>query len=261
MAATKNEPKAHKVQLQQKYWLKDTSKTKLLQLQAICLDKVTEQEHYYDTALHELAMTQIWLSQKNQQWHLIVASQKQETRGNASTTELSPKMWNTLHLDKTDASRVKLHTHSLTKELPENGLTASANISKRDELHFHSNKATNRGIHMERTSTYAELVTEREIITYLAHFLHIGLTKEEERNMTVKDFLQLAGIQHYASYHHTKQVTYTLYGIYTIIIQMDEKTSKESATILVDTDIFNVAKCFEEIEKLASDLELQRQTP
>ncbi|XP_019366476.1 PREDICTED: uncharacterized protein LOC109293106 [Gavialis gangeticus] len=261
MAATKNEPKVYEVQLQQKYWLKDTSKTKLLQLQAICLDKVTEQEHYYDTALHELAMTQTWLSQKNQQWHLIVASQKQETRGNASTTELSPKMWNTLHLDKTDASHVKLHTHILTKELPEDGLTGSANISKQDELHYHSKKATNAGTHMEHTSTYAELVTEREIITYLAHSLHIGLTKEEERNMTIKDFLQLAGVQHYASYHHTKQVTYTLYGIYTIIIQMDEKTSKESATILVDTDILNVDKCFEEIEKLASDLELQHQTP
>ncbi|XP_053863731.1 uncharacterized protein LOC128825332 [Malaclemys terrapin pileata] len=260
MAAEK--PRVHKIQLQQKYWLKNTSKAKLLQLGAICMDTVTDQEHYYDTTLHELAQAQTWLYQKNQQWYLLVDSQKQETRDNATTFELlSPEIRNPPHLNKTETSQnVQLNTHSYTKNFPEKKPTGLEHTTKQGDLHFYSNKAAQANVYMEPSSIYTELVIEREIIAYLAHFFHINLT-EDERSMTMKDFLRLVGIQHYASNHTTKQVTYTLYGIYTIIIQRDERIPKESSIILVDTDILNVARGFERIEKLANELEFQQQTP
>ncbi|KAG6938202.1 hypothetical protein G0U57_006282 [Chelydra serpentina] len=254
------EPKAHKIQLQQKYWLKNTSKAKLLQLGAICMDTVTDQEHYYDTALHELAQAQTWLCQKNQHWHLLVDSQKQEIRDNTTTIELlSPEIRKPPLLNKTETSRnVQLNTYKYTKNVPEKKPTGLEHTTKQGDLHFYSNKAAQANVYMEPTSIYTELVTEREIIAYLAHFFHINLT-EEEGSMTMKDFLQLVGIQHYASHQTTKQVTYTLYGIYTIIIQKDERIPKESSIILVDTDILNVARGFERIEKLANDLDFQSQ--
>ncbi|XP_008119040.1 uncharacterized protein LOC103280789 [Anolis carolinensis] len=220
------------VRLQQKYWIAEESKAKLLSAGAKCLGTVIQSEHYYDTASDELAMAELWLSQRNQQWSLIVGSQKQ-------TTESVPKIWElpcfhantqlTVHKD-IDKIQIKL------------ALLNNQNNHQHDSNEFRVN------------STYTEIVKDSDIIAYLADFFNIDLEAEGGGNMGMEDFLRRAGIQHYATNHIVNQATYQLSNRYTIIIQRNEYSLKESATVLLDVDISNICKGLEDIEKLGNYL-------
>nr|XP_028571265.1 uncharacterized protein LOC114589228 [Podarcis muralis] len=241
MEATQEFSSVPKVQLQQKYWVTEDSKAKLLAVGAKCLELVTYREHYYDTTSDDLAMAQLWLSQRNQQWHLILESQEQMDRENVAN-----------------------------QNKPENIQSAKPTVyEEKKQTQFEPNNQNDQQLDLIETdstytcaaasSAYTELVGEREIITHLANFLNIDLKFEEDANMTMEDFLKKAGIQHYASNHVINQITYKLCDQYTIIIQRDESSLKESATILLDMDILNICKGFEEMEKLANYLQFEHQ--
>ncbi|XP_060107234.1 uncharacterized protein LOC132580445 [Heteronotia binoei] len=241
-----------KIQLRQQYWVTKASKAKLLQVGAKCVDTVPHKEHYYDTALDELAMAQLWLSQRNQQWCLIVGSQDQATRENTAicASVFSAEL---LHQDRTDIQNSK---STIYKNSEEKKPTQLEPLDSQSDRQYYLNKTQ---AYVKPTSTYNELMGEHDIITYLTDFLHIDLTTEEERNMTMEDFLRQAGIFHYASNLTAYQSTYKLCDRYTIIIKMEDSSLKESATVLLDVDISSICTGFEEIENLANYLEFEHQ--
>lgn len=242
-----------KVQLQQEYWVTKGSKARLLQVGAKHVNTVLHREYYYDTALDELAMAQLWLSHRNQQWYLIVGPQDEATRKNTASCESVFSSEELLYQDRADVQNSKSTTYKHSQEKKLIQLESSDN---QNDQHYDLNKAQN---YVKSTSTYTELVGEHEIITYLIDFLHIDLTTEEERNMTMEDFLRQAGIFHYASNLTAYQSTYKLCDQYTVIIKREDSFLKESATILLDVDISSICKGFEEIENLANYLEFEHQ--
>nr|XP_020656629.1 uncharacterized protein LOC110082967 isoform X2 [Pogona vitticeps] len=237
-------PRVAQVQLHQKYWVTEDSKVKLLTVGAKCLDIVTEREHYYDTDLDELATAQLWLSKRNQQWSLILESQKQPAEENPASS--APEIREPLYESRTENTAI--YRSSQERKAPEMLCVNDQNNQQQD-----LNEEDTANASAISSSTYAELVEEREIITYLADFLHIDL-KTKKGSVTMEDFLQKAGIQHYASNHTVHRAKYKLANRYTIIIQRDEISLEETATILLDVDISNICKGFEEIEKLANYL-------
>ncbi|XP_025019141.1 uncharacterized protein LOC112540077 [Python bivittatus] len=236
------------VQLKQKFWVTEDSKAKLMMVGAKYLDTVTHIDHYYDTASDELAMAGLWLSQRNQQWSLIVESQKEETQEN--TAYSVPDTWET-------------SCQNLTKNVQHDTAIVYKDPAQLEYLNNDQQPdlktADREGECTKSSSTYTELVGESEIITYLLAHLHIDLKTNERENMTMEDFLQKAGIQHYASNHIINQTTYLLSNKYTILIQREESSLKESATVLLDVDIFNICKGLEDIETLATYLGFELQ--
>ncbi|XP_054853332.1 uncharacterized protein LOC129341977 isoform X2 [Eublepharis macularius] len=242
-----------KIQLRQQYWVTKGSKAKLHQVGAKCVETVAHSERYYDTALNELAMAQLWLSQRNQQWYLIIGSQEQATTENTATGESILDTGELLYQNRTYVQSSK---STVYKNPQEKKPTQSDPSGSRNNQHYDLNKTQ---MYIKPTSIHTELVGEHEIIMYLANFLRIDLTTEEERNMSMGDFLQRAGIYHYASNLTAYQSTYKLCDQYTVIIQREESSLKESAIVLLDVDISCICKGFEEIENLANYLEFEQQ--
>ncbi|XP_029470102.1 uncharacterized protein LOC115098002 [Rhinatrema bivittatum] len=254
------EPGPHTVKLKQMYWLQEESKAKLLQLGAVCMDKVVDEHHYYDTAMYELARNQMWLSQRNQQWQLIMAHQKQEKQMNASkanvlhkaTKQNSPSVVNgetyksgnqeAESKDTIGDASSKQHTGSDFRkwDKPQSDMPSSVQVSA------------------DPVTEYCELVDEREIMTYLAQFLPTDMTGGG--NMTMKEYLHLSGIQHYASYQTTIKETYKLLDTYIITIHIDELSSKKAAIVSMDSDVQSITRSFEDMENLANELKLQNQS-
>ncbi|XP_042335133.1 uncharacterized protein LOC121936704 isoform X2 [Sceloporus undulatus] len=281
MEATQELSIGPEVQLQQKYWITEDSKANLLTAGAECLETVIQSEHYYDTASDELATADLWLSQRNEQWCLVVDSQKQRDGGNV--TKSVPKMQelpcqdlreNVTNDKPTDCCGfLGLGGHVPEEFISDVSPTSVAGIFREDKptickgleekstesellpnQNNHSHEFTESGAHTKDSSTYTELVRESDIMTYLAGFFNIDLKGEDGGNVTMEDFLQMTGIQHYASNHTVLQATYLLSNRYTIVIQRDECTLKESATIRLEADVLNICKGFEEIEKLGNYL-------
>lgn len=242
-----------KIQLQQQYWVTKGSNDKLLQAGAKCVNAVPQREHYYDTALNELAMAQLWLSQRNQQWCLIVGPQDEVTRENTATCE---SVFSGEQLPYQDKADVQNSRSIIYKSSPEKKLTQLEAPCSQNDQHCDLNKTQ---MHPKSTSMYNELVGEHEIIMYLTDFLHIDLTTEEVKNMTMEDFLRQVGIFHYASNLTAYQCTYKLCDQYTVIIKREDSSLKESATILLDVDISSICKGFKEIDNLANYLEFEHQ--
>ncbi|XP_048369527.1 uncharacterized protein LOC125442287 [Sphaerodactylus townsendi] len=240
-----------KVQLQQRYWVTKDSKAKLLQVGAKCVDTVPHKEHYYDTALDELAMAQVWLCQRNQQWCLIAGPQDQVTRENTGTCESVSDTNELLYQSRAEVQNSKSTLYKNSKEKKPTPLEC---LDSQNNQHHDLNKTQK---YVE--PTYTELLGEQEIMMYLTNFLRIDLTIEEKRNMAMEDFLRRAGIDHYASNLTAYQSTYKLCDRYTVIIQREDSSLKESAVVLLDVDISSICKGFEEIETLANYLGFEHQ--
>ncbi|XP_030063361.1 uncharacterized protein LOC115472954 [Microcaecilia unicolor] len=257
------EPKPHTVKLKQEYWLQEDSKTKLLQLGAVCMDKVVEEHHYYDTSTYALARNEMWLSQKKQQWRLIVVHQKQERHtdmdpntGNISqkaTKQSFPSAGNGEKQGhgKQDAVNEDISGESRTQKYNR------SDVRKGDK--HQSNKLRGDQPSIHRSTKHHELLDEKEIVAYLVQFLHPALS-EDGRNMMMKECLQLSGIQHYATYRTTVKETYQLLDKYLITVHTDDTSSKRAAVISMDSDVQNIARGFEEMENLAKELKLQHQS-
>nr|XP_033816672.1 uncharacterized protein LOC117367811 [Geotrypetes seraphini] len=248
------EPKLHTVKLKQAYWLQEDSKTKLLQLGAVCTDKVVEEHHYYDTSTYALARNEMWLSQKNQQWRLIVVHQKQER-----------------HTDM-DATKGNISQKATKQCFTSAGDEEKEGCGKQDAINKDSNRESlkqkcngsdfrNGDKHQsdKLSGEYHELLDEGEIVAHLVQFLDPVLSKDG-RNMTMKEYLQPSGIQHYATYQATVTETYQLLDKYLITVHTDDASSKRAASISMDSDVQSIARGFEEMENLANELKLQHQS-
>nr|XP_005987419.1 PREDICTED: uncharacterized protein LOC102348188 [Latimeria chalumnae] len=264
MMETEMKENLYRVKLEQRYWLGEKSEAKLQQLGATCVDNIIEDDHFYDTDTCELALNQIWLSQRKKQWHLIFKEHESDM-GQLQSTANNPQtnVINTSHSQNTlltNTRNVRSRTPDIDKswigklmglhDFPQNPRT-----NQQDEIQWlDANKAN---FDFNPKLAYYELTTEREIIAHLAQRLHIALSTEEERDMTVEMFLQLARIQHYASWYTTKRTTYKLQDTYTIVMEMDKETAKNIAVVTMDADIENIISEFGRMEKRAKELELE----
>ncbi|XP_069465471.1 uncharacterized protein [Ambystoma mexicanum] len=257
--------KLHLVKLQEKYWLDSTSEEKVLGLGGSCTGKVIDQEDYFDTRTFELASRQMWLSQKNNAWRLIIGPATHKATPSTKALESNKGT----HLEHGNA------THREKKGTSLNGSTNGSSAKKvleKERLHHHQRSAQSaQQFNEERPSeepavadmkeapacTYRELSNEQEIMAYLAPVLRTALTPADASSTDMKEFSQLAGIQHYASFHTTREATYTLLGTYTITIRADEASSRKVAVISLDADVMDIAGGFDGIEKLANELDFQ----
>ncbi|KAJ7308025.1 hypothetical protein JRQ81_008525 [Phrynocephalus forsythii] len=235
------------IQLHQKYWVTEESKAKLLAVGAKCLEFIPETVDYYDTALDELAAAQLWLSKRNQQWCLILESRKQPAEKNAAGSV--PEIREPLCQGRTENTAT---CRSSRERKPAE--MACFNERNQQQQNLEEKEEEKANVCATPNSSYAELLEESEIIASLAKVLHIDLKTETERNESMEDFLQKAGIQHYASNHTVRQGKYMLGNRYTIIIQRTESACKETATVLLDVDISDICQGLEEMEKLANYL-------
>ncbi|XP_043914282.1 uncharacterized protein LOC122790751 [Protopterus annectens] len=273
------------VKVEQKYLLGVDTKTKLQQLGAICVDKIIEKDHYYDTDTYALALNQIWLRQRNAQWYLIVCDMRSTKKGTQESLR------DNKHVSKEDCAIPveelgfsgrksglnhgfvdAKHQHEYISRISTKKMGVSQNSTSDESSELQPDKSrqtkqlktkgnsNKEGPNVQYHSGYKELCTVEEIISYLAEFLHIALTADEEATMTMEAFMQLAGIRHYASWHAIKRITYKLQGIYTIITEMDELAAKEMATISMDASITHIGRDFDQMGKLAAELGFESYT-
>ncbi|KAJ1146417.1 hypothetical protein NDU88_012694 [Pleurodeles waltl] len=271
MARKQEPPKRHTVKLQQKYWVDETSEAKVLDLGAICTGKVIERLHYYDTSTFQLAANQMWLSQKNQQWHLIIGPQnsaihqgRTPTKAKGFNNSKNQKHSKGTHREKEAELRL------IGEKTSKRSTGKDAADTKRQLVHLQTSQACQ---HLDEQSmdqpvkasistmdlsgTYEDLSNEEEMIEYLALALHTNLARKVDASLDMQSFLRMAGVQHYASFHTTREATYQLQDTCTITIDTDEASSRKAGVISLDVDVLNIASGFDAIEKLANELAFQ----
>ncbi|KAG8142087.1 hypothetical protein E2320_006718 [Naja naja] len=248
-----------KVQLKQNFWLTEDSMAKLLVAGAKYVDGVTQENHYYDTASDDLAMAGLWLSRRDQEWFLIVEAQEEGTQENLEQQikEKSADPGETLCQKVTN--NVQQDNALACRKPPKQNLDKLAALLNIQDEQLDSEAADSESERPKFSSAFTELVGKSEVTAYLAAHLRLDLTTEERENATMEDFLQKAGIEHYASNHIVDRTTYLLSGRYTVIVQREECSFRASATVMLEADIFNICKGLEEIEKLSAYLGLEQQ--
>ncbi|XP_070614658.1 uncharacterized protein [Erythrolamprus reginae] len=251
-----------KVQLKQTFWLTEDSMAKLLAVGAKCVGAVTQQNDYYDTAVDDLAMAGLWLSRRDQEWFLIVESQEEgaqkqleeeQTKEEAANMVLDP--WESLLQDRTD--NVRRDEAPVLREPAEEKTEETEAV-----LRIQPQQLDSKAVETEPPkliSIFTELVGESEISAYLAAHLRLDWNAEEQENITMEDFLEKAGIQHYASHRIVNQTTYRLSDRYTVTVQREEWSLRESATVVLEADVFNVCEGWEDMERLAAYLGFEEQ--
>ncbi|XP_078497652.1 uncharacterized protein LOC144754010 [Lissotriton helveticus] len=273
MARKQEQPKRHTVKLRQKYWVDETSEAKALELGAICTGKVIDNLHYYDTSTFQLAANQMWLSQKNQQWHLIIGPENSATLQGRNSTKAKGFNNSRNRKQGTDAHREDKANGELRIISPstsKHSTGKNAADSKRRLIHLQTSQPgqhldeqpTDEPVEarissMDAGGTYKEISSDEEIIEYLTLVLHTNPTSKADASLDMNGFLQMAGVQHYASFHTTREATYQLQDACTIAIDADEASSRKAGVISLDVDVLEIANGFDAIEKLANELAFQ----
>ncbi|XP_072096130.1 uncharacterized protein [Mobula birostris] len=268
----------HRVRVEQSYWLDEESEIKLQQLGATLVDEVIVKDDYYDNDTFDLATNQIWLSQRDHQWQLIIAVPKSNANGDggkqgewnslvARTETRKSKLQDTdgPNSEKSHGSSPRLRSRNNEgdtpgkedKEMgegnPEDQQTAT------DPQQWDGTTSTEDGV-LDKTQpryTHRELRAHQQIIEYIAQFLQISLTEEESSKMKLSHFLQLAKIYHYASCHTAKRRTYNLKDTCRIVIEEDELAPRCLAIMYVDADVPNIIKDLENMEEMAALLRME----
>ncbi|XP_026568317.1 uncharacterized protein LOC113443984 [Pseudonaja textilis] len=247
------------VQLKQKFWLTEDSMAKLLMAGAKYVDGVAQENHYYDTASDDLAMAGLWLSRRDQEWFLIVEAQE------GGTQEKLEEQVKEKAADPEETLCQKTANNVQQDNAPACGKPSRQNLDelrallKIQDQQLDSEAADLQSERPKVSSTFTELVGESEVAAYLAAHLRLDLTTAGREKATMEDFLQKAGIEHYASNHIVDRATFLLSDRYTVIVQREESSSRETVTVVLEADVFNVCKGLEEIEKLAAYLGLEQQ--
>lgn len=239
----------HTVKIQQTYWVKDTSEEKMLALGAVQLGKVVEQVDYYDTDLYDLAVTEIWLSKMGREWKLIVGKGTQNNsqdlpKGNVQTSNLRTQKLNSFEGKRQTSKTSNLKTFESQKK--------DSIIDQNENAETVDNERNGK-----KALTCYALEQEKEIIAFLSQVLHV---QGETNNMMMEVFLQVAGIQRYATISNVTQETFRLTNDYTIRLKTEGTTTKKTAVVSLDVDIENVAQGFQRLEQLAKELDLQLQS-
>ncbi|XP_034272487.1 uncharacterized protein LOC117665085 [Pantherophis guttatus] len=250
-----------KVQLKQTFWVTEDSMAKLLTAGAKYVDAVTQKNHYYDTASDDLAMAGLWLSRRDQEWFLIVESQEEGTQEKLEelTEEKAanpfPDPRETLFQKVIDD--VQWENALACRKPSKQKMEEAEALLKTQHPQLDSTAAETEC--PKFSSAFTELVGESEITAYLAAHLRLDVNAEGRENATMEGFLQNVGIEHYASNHVVNQATYLLSDRYTVIVQRGEGSLRDSATVVLEIDVFNICQGLEEIEKLAAYLGFERQ--
>ncbi|XP_067867970.1 uncharacterized protein si:dkey-191c17.2 [Heterodontus francisci] len=271
-----------RLRIKQSYWLDEQTEAKLRELGAVLVDEVIVKDHYYDNDTFDLAMNQIWLSQRDLQWQLIIGlpktdntidanedeeKQREEAKQLASKSQMKGKdrrqCVGSLISSEYDESSPRLKPQNNKAQISrqqdnekegENTVQEHQTpISPQQQDTTTSNSETGAHAKTEPRYGYNELKAHRQIIEYIAQFLKISLA-EEESNMKITHFCQLAEIHHYASCHTARRRTYKLQDIYSIVINRDELASRNLAVIYVDANGSNIIKELEKIEAIAAHL-------
>ncbi|KAK9392339.1 hypothetical protein NXF25_017183 [Crotalus adamanteus] len=235
MEARQESLQVPKVQLKQKFWVTEGSIAKLLMVGAKIVEAVTQTDRYYDTALDDLAMAGLWLSQRDQEWFLIVESQKEEpqgkleeqSQGNVTNPESLCQKMSLVQLDPPHVCRKS------SKPNPEE----LESLPNHQGQQLDGKTADSESDGPNVSSTFTELVGKNEVMAYLEAHLRLDLQTEERQEATMEIFLQKAGIEHYASNHLINQTTYLLSDRYTIIVQREESGLRESVTVSLEADL------------------------
>ncbi|KAM5146350.1 uncharacterized protein ACMZJ9_013571 [Mantella aurantiaca] len=235
----------HTVKIQQTYWVKDTSEEKMLALGAIQLGRVVEQVDYYDTDMYDLAVTEMWLSKMGREWKLIVGKVAQNNSQDQKVkVEKSHQRAQTLN----SVSSQKHATNSKTSENQKKDFINDQNVNAEP-----ADSDSNR----RNALTCYALGKEKEIIDFLSQVLNV---QGETNNMMMEVFLQVAGIQRYATVSNVTQETFRLPEDYTVLLNTEGTTTKKTAVVSLNVDIENVTQGFQKLERLANEMDLQLQS-
>ncbi|XP_053328461.1 uncharacterized protein LOC128502630 [Spea bombifrons] len=248
MANPPRDSGAHVVKIQQVYWARDAAEDGMVQHGATCVAKVEEQVEYHDTDTYDLASHGAWLSKIGGDWRLIVEQSGQQKTPFTDQTNRNRPLSGNWEINGKSGKKVDL----MERKQPRRDLETqrSQGTSKTDG----SNVSAGGDIKARNSLTCYELLDEREIVEYLSRVLgHDG----EFNVTTVRDFLETAGIRHYEGFLDTRQVTYKLGDLYTIVLTTDPATSRKVATVSLEVEIEKVTEGFQRLERLASDLNLQ----
>ncbi|XP_041094427.1 uncharacterized protein si:dkey-191c17.2 [Polyodon spathula] len=247
-----------RVNVELRYWLGEHSQARLKQLGALCVDEVTIKDQYYDNESFTLAAKQVWLSQRNRRWHLILGQRAHFNRAQGQAQRESqaspPESAGNLKTNRSDGKadlEIKGDISSKTQEGEQ-----QTKVSSSDRLTC--NSVTSSAPCLDADLRYCELTAHTEIIVHLAQCLQIALTAEERRNMTMEAFLKLAGIHHYGSWNVTKKISYKLGDTCAVIIERDESfPPKQAAVLTMEADVLNIVSELEKMERIAKELELE----
>ncbi|XP_072906344.1 uncharacterized protein [Hemitrygon akajei] len=267
----------HRVRVEQSYWLDEESEIKLQQLGATLVDEVIVKDDYYDNDTFDLATNQIWLSQRDHQWQLIIAVPKSNTNRDGG----EQGEWNSLvartetrksrlqnldgpNSETSQGSNPRLRSRNDEGDTPGNEdremgegnpvqQQTATDPQQRDGTTSPEDGALDK---TEPQYTHHELRTHEQIIEYIAQFLQISLT-EESSEMKLSHFLQLAKIYHYASCHTAKRRTYNLKDSCRIVIEKDQLAPRCLAMMYVDADVSNIIKDLENMEEMAALLRME----
>ncbi|XP_055515701.1 uncharacterized protein si:dkey-191c17.2 [Leucoraja erinacea] len=273
----------HSVRVQQTYWLDERSELRLQQLGAVLTDEVVVKDDYYDNDTFDLATNQIWLSQRDSQWQLIVARPTSNAnggdgrRGERSSLVSKPEARRKGRSENTGGATSGESYERKHGSTPKNSTKegqrkqvkgpGERNSTEEDQAATEprlrgrtSSDEADAVTKEEPRYTHEELRAHQEIMEYIAQFLQISLVKakeQEEGDANFNQFLQLAKIHHYASCHSAKRRTYALDDTYRVVIEKDELAPRCVARMEVDADVSNIIRELDKMDEIAVLLRME----
>ncbi|XP_078282308.1 uncharacterized protein LOC144608432 [Rhinoraja longicauda] len=271
----------HRVRVEQTYWLDEKSELKLQQLGAVLTDEVIVKDDYYDNDTFDLATNQIWLSQRDAQWQLIIARPQSNAngdggrRGERSSLASKPEARRKGRSQNTDGATSEESSHhkrGLTPKNTKGGAPGKqpkgpgeGSSTEEDQAATDphprgrtSSNAAGAVTEAESRYTHEELRAHQQIMEYIAQFMQISLAEEQgEGDAKFNHFLQLAKIHHYASCHSAKRRTYKLNDAYRVVIEKDELAPRCVARMEVDADVSNIIRELDKMDEIAALLRME----
>ncbi|XP_066568604.1 uncharacterized protein LOC136758244 [Amia ocellicauda] len=275
-----------------RYRLGERSETRLQELGLHSARELTVEDVYYDNEDFQLAAQQTWLSTRDGQWRLIVGqgphvdlnnTNKKESHGSRAGSVVSqgascapPPQVSRAGGDVRQPAESKggggaqsLEEHEGTLSAAPGGSSGPLQEKRRvpaappasDPQPAPSNMAHSSSCNPDvgPELLHCELTTNRLIVELLAGCLQFPLTGEEQKNMTMEKFVELAGLQPYGSWTATKKLQYRLRDACTLVTEKDFAYSpaRHTAVLSMQVDVLDIMSELGKIERIAMELELE----
>ncbi|XP_051949818.1 uncharacterized protein si:dkey-191c17.2 [Xyrauchen texanus] len=249
------------------YELGEKTEKRLKEMGAHCVEETLDVEYFYDTESFQLASTQTWMNQRNDQWGLILAegqdfnhNQSEETGKYEEDFELFRQSKEKISktFDPSPAERSETGPTFVAKEGNESPDSYKRSTVESEILMSKSQVQSTFSYIMQTGPIYTELNDPCSIMMHLSKCLHVPLNHSEIQNMSMENFLNMAQVQIYDSRIMTRTMKYSLPGGFLLDVERNHRipTVISSAYLMMDADVLNISSELERMERLHKELGL-----
>ncbi|XP_051510071.1 uncharacterized protein si:dkey-191c17.2 [Myxocyprinus asiaticus] len=236
------------VPVKMEYELGEQTEKRLKEMGVRCVGETLDVEYFYDTVSFQLASTQTWLNQRNNQWGLILAEGQDFNHNQSEETGKYEEDFATFRQSEEKKSK------TFNPSPAESSETGPTFIAKEVQSTFSNNMLTG--------PIYTELNDPCSIMMHLSKCLQVPLNHSEIQNMSMENFLNIAQVLIYDSCTMTRTIKYSLPGGFLLDVERNYRipTVIPSAFLMMDADVLNISSELERMERLHKELGLKPKT-